>query len=126
MKKKILVVEDDPVQKELYVEVFRNKGYEIISAKDGVEGLNLALREKPDLVVTAVLLPGMSGIELIQNLRANVATTKLPIIMLSHLGRYEDKEKAEKLSNVTFLVKSVDGPAETLAKIEDILHGAES
>jgi CheY-like chemotaxis protein len=125
MKKKILVVDDDPVQRDLYLEIFRNKGFDVISGNDGLEGLDKTLKEKPDLVFTGIIMPRMDGFEFIKNLRANVATAKLPVIMFSHLGRQEDQDKANKLSNVIFMVKGVDGPAVILKKVEELIDGSE-
>ena len=121
MKKTILVVDDDLVQKDLYVEVFKNKGYEVLSASDGLEGLETALKEKPDLVFTAIIMPRMDGFEFIRNLRNNISTARTPVMMFSHLGREEDRKKAEKLNHITFLVKGVDSPAEILVKIAELL-----
>ncbi|MBX4191817.1 MAG: response regulator [Candidatus Doudnabacteria bacterium] len=64
MKKRILVVDDDAVQKDLYSDVFKDKGYEVIPAADGLEGLEVALKEKPDLIFTGIIMPRMDGFEI--------------------------------------------------------------
>jgi CheY-like chemotaxis protein len=121
MKKTILVVDDDTVQKDLYTDVFKNKGYDVISAIDGLEGLETALKNKPDLVFTGIIMPRMDGFEMIKNLRANVVTANIPVMMFSHLGREEDKEKAKKIPNVYFLVKGFDSPKEILKQIAELI-----
>src|SRR6185503_21146919 len=125
MKKKILVVDDDRDQRDLYVEVFEGKGYEVISANDGLEGLGVALKDTPHLVFTGIIMPRMDGFEFIRNLRNNVTTAHLPVVMFSHLGREEDRERAKLLSGVEFFVKGVDSPATIVKKIEDIIGTSE-
>lgn len=124
MKKKILVVDDDTQQKSLYMEVFQVKGFEVSSASDGLEGLETALKQRPDLVFTGIIMPRMDGFELIKNLRANVATSSIPVVLFSHLGRAEDKARAAKIPNVYFMVKGFDGPNDILKKVEELIDGA--
>src|SRR3989344_7918655 len=107
---KILVVDDDFQSREVYLELFRSKGYEVIPADDGLEGLELALKSRPDLVFTGIIMPRMDGFEFIRNLRVNITTAKVPVIMFSHLGREEDRQKAKSLAGVEFMVKGIDGP----------------
>lgn len=120
-KKKILAVDDDFQQRELYIDLLKAKGYDVFSAKDGLEGLGIALKEKPDLVFTGIIMPRMDGFELIHNLRNNVATAETPVIMFSHLGREEDREKAKKIWRVEFMVKGLDSPAKILNRISELL-----
>ena len=121
MAKKILVADDDFEQRDLYLELFRANGFAVVSADDGLEALEKALKEKPDLVFTGIVMPRMDGFELIHNLRNNVVTANIPVVMFSHLGREEDKEKARALSHVDFMVKGYDSPAVILKKIKALL-----
>ena len=118
MKKKILVVDDDRVQRELYEDIFSSKGYETITAKDGLEGLDLALKEKPSLIFTGIIMPRMDGFEFIRNLRNNIVTAETPVIMFSHLGREEDRAKAKEFEGTEFMVKGLDGPLDILKKVK--------
>ncbi len=120
-KKKILVVDDDQTQKALYLEVFKSKGYDVSSANDGLEGLEVALKFKPDLVFTGIIMPRMDGFEFVRNLRNNAITAQVPVILFSHLGREEDKKKSEKFSNVTFMIKGLAGPNVIVDKIKELL-----
>ncbi|HEX9503249.1 MAG TPA: response regulator [Patescibacteria group bacterium] len=124
IKKKILIVDDDEQQRELYVDLFKDKGFEVASAEDGRQGLDMSLKAKPDLVFTGIIMPWMDGFEFIRNLRINPLTAEVPVIMFSHLGREEDREKAKKLSNVTFFVKGIDGPADILKKVQELVDGS--
>lgn len=116
-----MVVDDDASQRDLYIDIFKTQGLEVFSASDGLEGLDVALKEKPDLVFTGIIMPRMDGFEFVRNLRANVVTAKVPVLMFSHLGREEDREKAKKLTDVTFLVKGLDRPKDISKKVEELL-----
>ena len=124
--KKILVVDDDFIQLDLYVDLFKDKGYEVLSAIDGLEGLEKALKANPDLVFTGIIMPRMDGFALVRNLRSNIQTAKIPVIMFSHLGREEDREKAKQMEGVEFMVKGFDSPADIAKKVDKILKEAET
>ncbi|MBI4049674.1 MAG: response regulator [Candidatus Doudnabacteria bacterium] len=119
---KILVADDDKDQRELYAELLSQNGYQVVEAVDGLDALEKSLQKPPDLVFTGIIMPRMDGFELIRNLRNNVATAVIPVIMFSHLGREEDKQKASKLLNVHFAVKGYDSPSEILEKVKDLLQ----
>src|SRR3989344_4873246 len=123
MKKKILVVDDDFEQRDLYVSLFSENDFDVISASDGQEALERALAEKPDLVFTGIVMPRMDGFELISKLRSNAATSLVPIIIFSHLGREEDRNKAASLANADFMIKGYNKPKEILARVKQLLQG---
>jgi CheY-like chemotaxis protein len=116
--KTILVVDDDIAARRLYREVFQNEGYNVLTAQDGLEGLDLAIREAPDLVFTGIIMPRMDGFELIRSLRKNAATSHIPVVMYSHLGREQDKRKAQDLGVKDFVVRSVVTPKEVVDRVK--------
>lgn len=118
---KILIADDDAEQRELYAELFRENGLGVTEAPDGLMALDLALKQKFDLIFTGIIMPRMDGFELIRNLRNNVATALTPVMMFSHLGREEDRQKAIKLNRVTFVVKGYDSPSEILDKVKGLV-----
>jgi len=122
--KKILVADDDFDQRDLYVELFKQNGYEVISADDGLEALEKIFKETPDLVFTGIIMPKMDGFELIRNMRNNVATSLIPVIMFSHLGREEDRQKAIILRRVNFVVKGYDSPISILNTVKELLSNS--
>jgi len=124
--KKILVVDDDFEQRDIYLELFKSNGFEVFKAGDGLNGLDYALKVNMDLIFTGIVMPKMDGFEMIRNLRNNVATADIPIIMFSHLGREEDRQKAQKLAKVDFMVKGYDSPAKILNRVMEILGSKES
>jgi len=115
------VVDDDLVQKDLYLQVFKDKGYDVTGANDGLEGLDIALKFKPDLVFSGIIMPRMDGFEFVRNLRNNAIMAEVPVILFSHLGREEDKKKAEKFTKVTFMIKGLAGPNVILTKVKELL-----
>ena len=121
MSKTILVADDDHQQKDLYTEVFKSLGYKILVADDGLAALEIALKEKPDLIFTGIIMPRMDGFELVRNLRNNVATAQVPVILFSHLGREEDRQKAKLLAKVDFMVKGFDSPATISKRVQELL-----
>lgn len=79
----VLVVEDDPVILRLLEVNFELEGFGVVLAHDGVEGIEAARSERPDIIVSDIMMPRMSGIELVQALKADEATASIPIILLS-------------------------------------------
>jgi DNA-binding response OmpR family regulator len=122
--KKILVADDDAEQRDLYCELFQESGYVVTVAEDGLDALEKSLKEKPDLIFSGIIMPRMDGFEMIRNLRNNVSTSMVPVIMFSHLGREEDRKKVESLYLVDFMVKGTNTPKEILAKVKERLSGA--
>jgi len=79
----VLVVEDDPVILRLLEVNFELEGYRVLVAHDGAEGIEVARAERPDVVISDIMMPSVSGIELLETLKADPATASIPIILLS-------------------------------------------
>jgi CheY-like chemotaxis protein len=103
---KILLVEDDNNLREIYGARLLAEGYEIVSANDGEEALAIAVKEKPDLIIADVMMPRISGFDMLDILRNAPETKNTKIIMMTALSQQEDKEHAEKLGADKYLVKS--------------------
>lgn len=105
----ILVIEDVPQILELLEVTLRYKGYDVITALDGKEALEIIEKQKPDLIITDILMPKLDGFMLAYRLRSHPETQSIPIIFLSatYVTR-EDKEFALNLGAVSFLEKPVD------------------
>ncbi|MFL2819325.1 MAG: response regulator [Candidatus Puniceispirillales bacterium] len=91
---KILIVEDNEMNRDMLSRRLLKKGFEIILAVDGAEGVEKTINEKPDLVLMDMSLPVMDGWEATKNLKANNETAKIPIIALTAHAMAQDKEKA--------------------------------
>jgi len=118
---KILVVEDEPNMVAGLRDNFEFEGYEVITASDGVEGLQKALDESPDLVVLDVMMPRMSGLEVCKQLRAKRAS--IPIIMLTARGQEVDKVVGLELGADDYVTKPFS-IRELLARVKAILRRA--
>ncbi|MFC1908931.1 response regulator transcription factor [Chloroflexota bacterium] len=120
MKKKILVIEDNPSSLRLVQYTFEHKGYEVLTAPNGLEGLRKARSEKPDLVILDVMLPGIDGFEVSHRLRAEAQTAHLPLLMLSAKAREEDKDIGIKAGADEYLAKPAS-PSEIVNRAEKLL-----
>ncbi len=86
----VLVVEDDPVILRLLEVNFELEGFRVVLAHDGVEGVQVAQAERPDVIVSDIMMPRASGIELVQTLKADAATAGIPIVLLSAKAQTAD------------------------------------
>ena len=116
---KILIVEDEPNMVAGLRDNFEFEGYTVITARDGVEGLQRALDESPDLVVLDVMMPRMSGLEVCKQLRAKRGS--IPIIMLTARGQEVDKVVGLELGADDYVTKPFS-IRELLARVKAVLR----
>ncbi len=114
---KILLVEDDNNLREIYEARLQAEGFSIVSAHDGEEALVVAKNERPDLIISDVMMPKISGFEMLDIIRATPTLANVKIIMLTALGQNEDQDRANKLGADRYLVKSQ-------VTLEDIVNTA--
>lgn len=120
---KIMLVEDDNNLREIYEARLLAEGYEIVSAKDGEEALAMAVKEKPDLIISDVMMPKISGFDMLDILRSTPETKNTKVIMMTALSQAEDKTRADKLGADRYLVKS-QVTLEDVAKVaQEVLTG---
>lgn len=120
---KIMLVEDDNNLREIYEARLLAEGYEIVSAKDGEEALAMAVKERPDLIISDVMMPKISGFDMLDILRSTPETKNTKVIMMTALSQAEDKTRADKLGADRYLVKS-QVTLEDVAKVaRDVLTG---
>lgn len=103
---KVMLVEDDNNLREIYGARLLAEGYEIVSAKDGEEALALAVKEKPDLIISDIMMPKISGFDMLDILRSTAETKNTKVIMMTALSQAEDKERADHLGADRYLIKS--------------------
>jgi two-component system, OmpR family, alkaline phosphatase synthesis response regulator PhoP len=115
----VLVVEDDPTLRMGLSATLRSAGFRVLLAKTGTEGIELALNEHPDLVLLDVMLPGMNGFEICEEIRRR--NRELPIIMLTAKGEEHDKVRGLRLGADDYVVKPF-GVAELLARVDAALR----
>ncbi len=120
--KKILIVEDDDFLLQMYVTKLELEGFQVISAIDGIKGLKLAKKDKPDLVLLDLQLPSMSGFEVLEDLKQNNETKQIPVLILTNFSQKEDIERCLNLGASDYLIKAHFVPSEVISKIKNILQ----
>ena len=115
---KILYADDDLDIQEIIKSILTKEHFDVIIAKDGVEALNLATQHKPDVILLDYLMPGLSGLQVLESLRKNQETKPIPVIMVTAYPN----EKEESLSKgaVDFINKPID-KADLLLRIRSVL-----
>ena len=106
--KKILLVEDNPVNRRLAVFLLRAHGYEVREATTALEALEMLEKERPDLIVMDIQLPGMDGLEATRKIKAQPATADIPVIAVTSYAMKGDREKALAAGCVGYVTKPID------------------
>lgn len=114
-KKKILIVEDDLSYSNVFSDVFSDEGMHVLSAKNGQEGLDIALKEHPDLLVVDIAMPVMDGLTMIKKLRENEWGKDADVILLTNLFDMDKVAEAAEKGAFDYLVKK-DWSMEDLVK----------
>jgi DNA-binding response OmpR family regulator len=118
---KILIVEDEPTLRKTMAEYLATEKFEAIEAADGELGLTLARKEMPDLILLDIILPKKNGYEVLEELKIDEKTKKIPVILLTNLESTEDIEKAFEKGASTYLVKSDYRLEDIVKKIKETL-----
>jgi len=118
---KILIVEDDPMISSIYEAKFKADGYEVFIATDGAKGLESAKKEKPDIVMLDVILPGLDGFSVLEEIKKDETIRNTSVVMLTNLGTEDDKIKGKKMGASDYLVKASLTPGQISDKIKQAL-----
>jgi CheY-like chemotaxis protein len=121
IKAKILLVEDDLFMRRLYSEAFKLEGYDITTAEDGGEGLMHVYKEAPALILLDIMMPEMNGLELLEKIKSDPLTKRIPVIMLTNLSGKKEAETAIAKGAEKYLVKSEYEPIQVIKIVEEIL-----
>ena len=120
-KAKILIVEDEVILSKTCADGLSDEGFEVLEARNGKEGLELALREKPDLILLDLLMPVMDGLTMASQLRLDDWGRNVPIIILTNLSDNNKISEALKHGIFDFLVKSDWKLADMIARVKERL-----
>ena len=118
---KILLVEDDKSLREIYGVRLMAEGYTITSAGDGEEALAVAIKERPDLIVSDVMMPKISGFDMLDILRSTTETKDVKVIMMTALSSDDQRARGEALGADRYLVKSQVGIEDVVRTVHDVL-----
>ena len=118
---KIMVVEDDASLREIYSIRITAEGYEVVSAGDGEEALAMAVREKPDLILSDVMMPKISGFDMLDILRSTPETANIKVVMMTALSAEDQRQRGERLGADRYLVKSQVGIEDVVNTIHEVL-----
>lgn len=118
---KIMVVEDDASLREIYSIRITAEGYDVVSAGDGEEALAMAVREKPDLILSDVMMPKISGFDMLDIIRSTPETAKIKVVMMTALSADDQRQRGERLGADRYLVKSQVGIEDVVSTIHEVL-----
>jgi DNA-binding response OmpR family regulator len=121
-KGKVIIVEDEAAFRNIFKDLLESDGYNVLTAEDGESGWLLTRTEIPDVVLLDLALPRLHGFEVLKNIRTDVATKDVPVIILTVVGEQENVKKGLKLGATDYLVKGFYSPREILVKINEILN----
>ena len=117
----ILIIEDSASFRKIYKRVLEGDGFKILEAEDGETGWDLVQKEQPDLVLLDLVLPNISGFEVLKKIRADKLTREIPVIILSVLGEQKYIKEGLELGANDYTVKGFYSPKEILSKIHALL-----
>ncbi len=119
---KILLVEDDKALREIYGVRLLAEGYDIVSASDGEEAIVMAKKEQPDLILSDVMMPRVSGFDMLDILRNTPETQNIKVIIMTALSSDEQRAKGESLGANLYLVKSQVGIEDVVRSVKEVLE----
>jgi CheY-like chemotaxis protein len=120
MPPRVLVVDDDPQVRKLVSLNFELDGYDVVSAAGGAEALAEVARQRPDVMVCDVMMPGMDGLEVVRRLRADPKTASLPVVMVSAKAQRSDLTEGKSAGADAYVTKPFD-PQDLLDAVAKLL-----
>lgn len=123
---KIMLVEDDKSLREIYGVRLLAEGYDIVSAGDGEEALAMAIKERPKLIITDVMMPKISGFDMLDILRSTTETRDIKVIMMTALSSDDQRARGEQMGADRYLVKSQVGIEDVVRVVHEVLGDAAS
>ncbi len=121
IRKKILIAEDDSMLLNIVTEKLVQEGFDVIQAKDGLEGLHKALSERPDLILLDILMPKMDGVTMLKKLREDKKSVATPVILLTNVTYGPQIDEAIKHGVQDFMIKTNWKLDDVVAKIKQKL-----
>jgi len=119
--KRVVCIEDEPEMIELVQLILGKKGFNVIGANGGIEGLEIVRREKPDLILLDLMMPDMDGWEVFQQIKANPELRRIPVIVVTAKAQSIDKVLGLHIAKVDDYITKPFGPQELMESVEKIL-----
>jgi two-component system, OmpR family, response regulator VicR len=120
-RKKICIIEDEPAMIELVSLILRNRGFEVVGAVGGQEGLDLIAKTKPDLVLLDLMMPDMSGWDVYQHMRADDGMKNIPVIVVTAKAQSIDKVLGLHIAKVQDYITKPFSPNELVESVKKVL-----
>jgi len=120
-KTKVLIIEDDSYISDMYKIKFEASGFEVIIASDGVAGLKVLEKNRPDIILLDIIMPKMDGFSVLKAIKDNLTLSKIPVMLLTNLGQRENIEKGLKLGAASYVIKAHFTPSEIIKKVNEML-----
>jgi len=120
-KIKVLLVEDNIALRDMYETRLLREGYDVETAADGKEALSIAISEQPDLVLLDIMLPKISGFDVLSALKSTQGVSHIPVIILTVLDQESNRVKGLVEGAEDYMIKSQDMPQDVIAKIKVVL-----
>lgn len=119
--KKVMIVDDDLVLRQMYGERLKADNYEVIEAGSGQEALDILKTVTPDIILLDIMMPKMNGIDVLKTLRSDENTKNIPVVVLTALLQQIEQIKSLLTEKDSYLTKSTTVPAEVLKKVQNII-----
>ena len=120
---KVYIVEDDPLMSRMYEKIFTFENYEVELADNGKDALDNVVKINPDIILLDVMMPKMNGLQVLELLKSDSTTNKIPVIMLTNLTGQEDAQKAISKGAINYIVKSEHEPKEIVNMVKEVIDG---
>ena len=125
-KQKILIIEDDFFVRDLYARELAREGFETVTATNGEDGLLRVVEDRPDLVLLDIMLPKMSGLDVLKKLKEKEEIKDIPIVLLTNLGQDSVIREGFSLGAIGYLIKAAYTPTQIIQEVKKFLRESDS
>ena len=120
-KTKVLIIEDDSYISDMYRIKLESENFEVATAEDGIIGIKMLKKQKPDIILLDVVMPKMDGFDVLKTIKKNVELKEVPVVLLTNLSQKENVERGFELGADSYIIKAHFTPSEVVEKIKGIL-----
>lgn len=118
----VLIIEDDSYISDMYRIKLESENFEVVTAKDGIIGIGIIEKQKPDIVLLDIVMPKIDGFSVLKTIKKNPELKEIPIVLLTNLSQKENVERGFELGADSYIIKAHFTPSEVVKKIKDILE----